>query len=219
MPSNNRRYHQPALPANFSKFCNKIKVSFFRPALRNPARPARSVRSQLELLLLFCILLPASVGRAGPVDEIRLGVLYHDLGLWAESRNEGGVDFNAELIFSPSLELLSGVLRPNLGFSLNSGGATSKIYGGAMWEYRWPRGYFVDLALGLAVHNGETDKGEAATLNQLGSPVLFRLAFEAGVTIGQRHLISLMFDHVSNAYLAEPNEGLDTLGLRYGYRF
>jgi hypothetical protein len=27
------------------------------------------------------------------------------------------------------------------------------------------------------------------------------------------------FDHISNAELASPNEGLDTLGVRYGYRF
>ncbi|MBT8353708.1 MAG: acyloxyacyl hydrolase, partial [Desulfofustis sp.] len=77
----------------------------------------------------------------------------------------------------------------------------------------------VDLGLGLAVHNGETDEGNVADMNQLGSTVLFRLAFEVGFTIGDRHLISLMFDHISNAYLADPNEGLDTLGLRYGYRF
>ena len=194
-------------------------MSLLRPALRNPVRPALLIRFRPGLLLLFCILLPVSVGHTGPVDEIRLGVLYHDLGLWAESSDEGGVDFNAELIFSPSLDLLSGVLRPNLGFSLSSEGATSKIYGGAVWEYRWPRGYFADLALGLAVHNGETDDGNLTNMNQLGSPVLFRVAFEAGFTIGQRHLISLMFDHISNAYLADPNEGLDTLGLRYGYRF
>lgn len=194
-------------------------MSLLRPALPNPARPARLVRCRFGLLLLFFILLPASLGHTGPVDEIRLGVLYHDLGLWAESSSEGGVDFNAELIFTPSIDLLSGVLRPNLGFSLNSQGDTSKFYGGAVWEYLWPRGYFVDLGLGLAVHNGETDERGATTMNQLGSPVLFRLAFEAGFTIGQRHLISLMFDHISNAYLAEPNEGLDTLGLRYGYRF
>jgi hypothetical protein len=28
-----------------------------------------------------------------------------------------------------------------------------------------------------------------------------------------------MFDHISNAYLASPNEGMDTLGVRYGYQF
>jgi len=28
-----------------------------------------------------------------------------------------------------------------------------------------------------------------------------------------------MFDHISNGYLADPNEGLDTFGIRYGYLF
>lgn len=146
-------------------------------------------------------------------------MLYHDSGPWGGSGVEEGVDLNAELIFSPSLDVLSGILRPNLGFSLNSEGDTSKIYAGAIWEYRWPRGYFFDLGLGLAAHDGETDEGNGATMNQLGSSVLFRLAFEAGFSIGSRHVISLLFDHISNAYLADPNEGLDTLGIRYGFRF
>ena len=149
---------------------------------------------------------------------MRLGLLYHDPGGWGGSGIEAGLDVNGELIFSPALEALSGVLRPNLGFSLNSEGDTSKIYGGAVWEYRWPRGYFFDLALGLAVHDGETDEG-SANLNQLGSPVLFRVAFEAGFIVGRSHTISILFDHISNAYLADPNEGLDTVGIRYGYRF
>ena len=171
------------------------------------------------LLLLLLLLLPASSGHTGALDEIRFGILYHDIGVWGGSSMEGGYDVNAELVFSPSLNLVGGMLRPNLGFSLNSTGDTSKVYGGGVWEYRWPRGYFVDVALGLAVHNGETDEGNVAEMNQLGSPVLFRLALEAGFTFERRHLISLMFDHISNGYLTEPNEGLDTLGLRYGYRF
>ena len=171
------------------------------------------------LLLLCTILLPVSICHGAPIDEIRLGVLYHDLGIWGGSSNEGGFDVNAELVFSPSLDIFSGILRPNLGFSLNSTGDTSKLYGGAVWEYRWPKGYFIDLALGLAVHNGETDEGDVANMNQLGSPVLFRLAIETGFSFGRHHLISIMFDHISNGYLTEPNEGLDTLGLRYGYRF
>mgnify|MGYP001814876520 FL=1 len=145
--------------------------------------------------------------------------MYHDLGVWGESSNEGGFDVNAELVFSPSLDLFSGMLRPNLGFSLNTAGDTSKIYGGGVWEYRWPKGYFIDLALGLTVHDGESDQGDVANMNQLGSPVLFRLAIETGFAFGRHHLISIMFDHISNGYLIEPNEGLDTLGLRYGYRF
>ena len=153
------------------------------------------------------------------VDEVRIGLLYHDLGVWAGSSDEQGLDVNGELIFSPSAELLNGILRPNLGFSWSTSGATSKIYGGGVWEYRWPAGWFVDLGLGLTLHNGETETEDVEDRNQLGSPVLFRLSAEFGFAIRQRHLISVMFDHISNLYLAEPNEGLDTLGLRYGYRF
>jgi hypothetical protein len=29
----------------------------------------------------------------------------------------------------------------------------------------------------------------------------------------------ILFDHVSNAYLESPNDGMDTLGIVYGYRF
>ena len=173
----------------------------------------------VALLLISVTLPPASHGQANPVDEIRLGLFYHDLGVWGGAAIENGIDINAELIFSPSLDLFNGVVRPNLGFSLNSSGDTSKIYSGGVWEYRWPQGYFIDLALGLALHNGETDEGNTATMNQLGSPVLFRLAFEVGVSFRHHHSISILFDHISNGYLAEPNEGLDTLGIRYGWRF
>jgi hypothetical protein len=38
-------------------------------------------------------------------------------------------------------------------------------------------------------------------------------------TIQERHRISILFDHMSNAYLASPNEGMDTIGVRYGFQF
>jgi len=75
------------------------------------------------------------------------------------------------------------------------------------------------VGLGITVHNGETDNDAVTDKNQLGSPILLRLSFESGRVFKQHHLISIMFDHVSNAYLADPNKGLDTLGIRYGYRF
>lgn len=169
--------------------------------------------------LAAAVILCGATCQAFPVDEMRIGLLYHDLGLWGGSGQEDGIDFNAELIFSPSAEILGGLLRPNLGFSLNNRGNTSKIYGGGVWEYTGECGWFIDLGLGLCVHNGETDDADIENSNQLGSPVLFRLSIEAGFTLTSHQRLSLMFDHISNAYLADPNEGLDTLGIRYGYRF
>lgn len=154
------------------------------------------------------------------IHEARLGLLGHDVdGVWSGSSGEEGIDFNGELIFSPSALFLGGLVRPNLGLSLNSSGYTSKIYGGGVLEYVSAGGLFLDFGLGLTIHNGEIDNLESGDSALLGSPLLFRVSFEAGVALATKHRVSLMFDHISNAYLAEPNKGLDTLGIRYGYLF
>lgn len=150
---------------------------------------------------------------------MRFGLLYHDLGFWGGSGREEGFDINGELMFSPAAAFFSGSIHPNLGLSVNTSGGTSKIYAGGVWQYRGNSGWFVDLGLSMAIHNGETDSESEAEMNQLGSPILFRLSFEAGFSLTEHHQLSLLFDHMSNAYLVDPNEGLDTLGLRYGYRF
>jgi hypothetical protein len=150
--------------------------------------------------------------------EIRAGILAHDVPVWSRTRQEGGVDFNTELIFGfPNHRLFSGIVRANLGFSLNSQGDTSKVYSGLLWEYIWDSGLFLNLGLGLAAHDGKLDNSDDK--KALGSRILFRIPIELGLLFTRDQGVSIMFDHVSNAYLADPNEGLDTIGLRYTYRF
>ena len=154
------------------------------------------------------------------VYGIRFGLLAHDVGgLWSHSRAEGGVDINAEIVFKkPSVEIWQGIIRPNLGVSINSQGDTSKAYGGLLGEFLFDNGYFVNSGVGLAVHDGQLESKDS-NKKQLGSRVLFRIPIEFGFTISERHRISIMFDHMSNAYLANPNEGMDTIGVRYGFQF
>lgn len=169
---------------------------------------------------LLPVLLPKVTHAEPVIRELRIGVLDHDVdGLWSGSSQEEGTDFNAELVFSPSWPLWGGEVRPNLGITVNDSGDTSKVYGGGLWEYSWDNGFFVVIGGGLAVHNGETDDANEINKKQLGSPVLFRVSFETGFTMAKRHRFSVMFDHVSNGYLADPNDGLDTLGIRYGILF
>ena len=149
---------------------------------------------------------------------IRAGILAHDVPVWSRTRQEGGVDFNAEFIFGfPNCQLFYGIMRTNLGFSLNNQGDTSKIYSGLLWEYIWDSGLFLNLGLGLAAHDGKLD--DSNDKKALGSRILFRIPLEIGLLFTRHQGVSMMFDHVSNAYLADPNEGLDTIGLRYTYRF
>ena len=149
-----------------------------------------------------------------------VGVLAHDVNsLWSGSREESGLDLNAELVLRrPSFLFLSGVVRPHLGLSLNTRGDTSKLYAGLKWLYRTDSGWFFKLGLGGAVHDGERETRRAGK-KELGSRLLFHIPMELGHALGRRHQISVYFDHVSNASLADANEGLDTMGVRYGYLF
>ncbi len=163
---------------------------------------------------------PADTTDGGILYGCRVGLLYHDVnGLWSGSRAEGGIDVNAEIVFRrPGYFLWGGAIRPNLGVTVNSQGDTSTLYGGFIWEIVSRAGLFFNTGLGLALHNGELDAGDDRQ-KALGARVLFRIPFEIGATFGGRHRLSVFFAHISNAYLADPNQGLDVLGLRYGFQF
>lgn len=174
----------------------------------------------LLLTVLVTSITAMEESMAGPVYEIKIGILDHDVdGLWSGSKIEEGDDLNLEIIFNSGANILSGTLRPNLGLSMNTSGDTSKVYGGGVLQYLWENGLFFDLGAGLAIHNGLLDEDGPVEEKELGSRILFRFSAEAGLSLATRHRFSLLFDHVSNGYLAEPNEGLDTLGVRYGYAF
>ena len=158
-------------------------------------------------------------GVAAWVNEVKVGVLYHDMDyLWSNFRLESGVDFNGELIFAPHLDLLGGAIRPALGGSVNSAGGTSKLYAGIRYQYELDGGLFFSVGVGGAIHDGDLTP-DREDRKALGSRLLFHVPLEAGYRIDGRHAVSVYFDHVSNAFLTDYNEGLDTLGLRYGYRF
>ena len=114
--------------------------------------------------------------------------------------------------------LWEGAVLPNIGLSINSHGDTSKIYGGVLWEFLFSNGLFFNIGTGLPVHNGQLDSDDGDK-KQLGCRVLLRTPTEFEFTFYERHRIPILFDHISNADLARPNEGLDTLGVRYGFQF
>ena len=175
------------------------------------------------LLTVVCLVVPQSAHCAegrGWLHEIRVGVLDHDTdNLWSGSSREDGIDYNAELIFTPSLNFWHGTLRPNLGLSVNDRGNTSKVYAGGLWQFLWENGIILDLGAGLALHDGETDNPRERDRKQLGSTLLLHFSLEVGYCLTEHSRLLLMFDHISNGYTAEPNQGLDTLGIRYGYLF
>lgn len=172
----------------------------------------------------------ASVAMAGPLStpaaaqsilhELKIGGLYHDVpNLWSGFQLEQrSLDINVEALFGPNIRLLWGTVRPVVGATVNTAGATSKAYAGARWEIESATGIFFALGLGAAIHDGKLGPTEPDS-KALGSRVLFHIPAEIGWRWDGHNSLSIYFEHVSNGYTQDFNEALDAIGMRYGYRF
>jgi lipid A 3-O-deacylase len=186
----------------------------------------KSKRMSLRVLIVVLVaavvlldpVLPAFAD--GFVQELKIGVLDHDVpNLWSGFRAEpDSADINIEAIFSPSVAFLGGTISPALGGSISTIGATSDVYLDARWQMEMGCGIFLGLGIGGAVHNGQLQL-EDWDRKALGSRVLFHIPLEIGYRLDDHNSLSAYFEHMSNAYTVSPNEGLDRLGIRYGYRF
>jgi lipid A 3-O-deacylase len=161
--------------------------------------------------------LPISALAAGLIDEARLGLLDHDIGLF-DHHAEHGIDINGELLFaSPGLLAAIGAPHPNLGFTANTSGNTDYGYFGLAWSGMLRGPLFGELGLGGAVHDGRLEA--APQRKALGSRILFHEELELGYRFTNAFGISVFLDHISNANLAHHNEGLTNLGMRAGFFF
>ena len=153
------------------------------------------------------------------ISELKFGALDHDTpGLWSGFAAERqAVDANLEVLFLPWAHTFGGYLRPAIGATINFNGDTSKAYADLRWETETASGLFFALGMGAAVHNGEinlTDPSRKA----LGSPVLFHPSAELGYRWDGINSLSIFADHMSNGFTQRYNEGMDTVGIRYGRR-
>ena len=154
----------------------------------------------------------------GILSELRLGVMAHDVSAFGR-QEEDGINANVEFMFV-SPDFLSAIWspRPHAGFSVNSSSGTNQAYLGLTWTWEFFEKAFIEGSLGGAYHDGAN---ETIVIGQksLGCKVLFRESAALGYRVSEKHSLSVMLDHISNAKLCSSNEGLDTLGMRYGYRF
>ena len=178
----------------------------------------------LILVLAIAVLVtdgaPSAFAGDGLIYELKVGALDHDVAnLWSGFRREKeSLDINIDAQLSPSMQLFFGTLRPAVGGTINTEGLTSIGYVDARWTIESASGLFFALGLGAAVHDGNIGR-EDPTRKALGSRVLFHIPLEFGYRFDAHNSISAYFEHTSNAYTQTYNEGMDRLGVRYGYRF
>lgn len=151
------------------------------------------------------------------ISELKIGALDHDTpGLWSGFGVERQTaDANLEVLFVPWARTFGGYLRPAIGATINFSGDTSKAYADLRWETQTASGVFFSLGMGAAIHNGELGLIDAAH-KALGARVLFHPSAEVGWRPDGVHSISIFADHMSNGFTHRYNEGMDTVGVRFG---
>ncbi|MBV9551529.1 MAG: acyloxyacyl hydrolase [Alphaproteobacteria bacterium] len=161
----------------------------------------------------------------GLIDEVKAGVLAHDIGFLGDSI-ERGPDVNIELLFtSPDILSVIGSPRPHLGGDINTDRNTSDGYFGLTWGISLiqnlfaPGDYlFATGSLGGAYQDGFIDNAPFGR-KRLGSPVLFRESAELGFQVTPTISVSAILDHISNANLGKHNAGITSGGARVGFKF
>jgi hypothetical protein len=174
------------------------------------------------LAALFVVAATADASAGDVLYALKVGVLAHDVpDLWSGFQVEhNAADINIEAQFAAAWALPWGTIRPVVGGTINTRGDTSHAYIDARWQGDLPCGIFFGLGLGAAIHNGEIGgHGSNPDMKWLGSRVLFHIPIEVGYHLDEHNDLSVYFEHTSNAYTAKYNEGLDRIGVRYGYRF
>lgn len=163
-------------------------------------------------------LTPSAQADGRLVTELRLGVMAHDQGIFS-SHKESGADINAEVLLNDWGWLGKKVqLRPHFGATINTDGNTSFGYFGVTATAPLWRSTFAEFSFGGAVHSGNLDKNELGH-KDLGCRLLFRESLSFGVNLNEHNSIAAVADHISNANFCGKNEGLETVGVRYGYHF
>jgi hypothetical protein len=127
-----------------------------------PTRGSSLIVARLIAVLcaLICVAIPAY---ADLLTEAKFGLLASG---WSardgQPSHDRSLDLNAEAIFTSSVDFLGGQIHggqihPNFGASVSLHKDTSWIYGGGVWQLTIRR-IFLDLGLGLALHDGSLSK-------------------------------------------------------------
>ena len=165
------------------------------------------------------LVIPQKYDPAGSViSEIRIGALWHDQGPFSH-RKEKGYDGNLEILFSsPDFFKYIWRPRPHVGASINTAGDTNQVYLGLTWQRHFYENYFANFSLGAGYHDGYKVT-DLLDRKSLGCKLLFRESIDIGYRFEGPHSIMTHLDHISNAKLCSNNEGLESVGIRYGYHF
>lgn len=154
---------------------------------------------------------------AAVAGEIFGGIYKHnvDTPLSLGDGLEGGVDFQFGVRGG---NIIRGTkLQPHLFGALNSKGDTNYAAAGLSWKFG--ERFYVRPGVGIAIHDGATDKFNRADRIAFGSRLLAELELGVGTRISGRSSIEASWVHISHAQLfGGQNPGIDNFGVRLNFR-
>jgi hypothetical protein len=159
------------------------------------------------------------LGKYSNKFELRLGVAAYDTGIFSTHDFNGAV-INGELLF-PSPDFLSviGSPRPAIGVDIATApDAIHFAYIDLNWDAHFTDRLYATWSLGGAVTSAN-DLEHSTRYKNLGCKVLFHLGAGLGYDLSEHASIELYADHFSNADLCTPNNGAESAGIRFAYRF
>jgi lipid A 3-O-deacylase len=178
------------------------------------------IPTALALAMFSVPALAGGFGTNADRIEARIGAAFYDTGLLTRPVRISGGAVNGEFLFtSPDFLDIIGSPRPYIGTDI--GFATDPIhffYAGLNWDYHFTQRFYVSGSVGGAIHTA-ANLVNPPTQRALGSRVLFHLGAAIGFDFTPNLTGQIYTNHFSNAGLASPNEGHDSSGIRFGYRF
>jgi lipid A 3-O-deacylase len=182
-------------------------------------------RRLIPLALVFAVTAPAGAAFAQQhlIDEVRFGIYDHDTDLIG-SKKEGGADLILEVLSRRItwLDLIGGP-KLLLGAAVNTTGRTDQVYFGLIrrWELfqdviKSGDEIFLEGTLGGSWHDGRLDvigTPEEETWKSHGSRLVFRENVGIGYRFSAKWSVTVNLNHISNAGLAERNEGMNGIGM------
>lgn len=167
------------------------------------------------------------------VDEIHVGVMAHNICV-TDCKNadkEDGPNVEFQVSFdSPDFLSWAGSPQPYIMVSVNTAGNTS--FGGVGLEWRWEfaEGWALEPGVGYVIHDGATENPypggspENVAFSEenllLGSEDLFRTSIGLTRDFEGPWEAQLFFEHLSHGQIIGDghNQGVDQIGLRFGYQ-
>lgn len=160
------------------------------------------------------------VGKHADRMELRGGGAAYDTGPFTSQTASAAV-VNAEIVL-PSPAFLAGIgsPRPYVGADIaTDDGLANVAYAGLNWQaHLYPRLY-LGFSVGGSITDNETFRASSGEVKDLGSNTLFHLQASAGYDISDNLAAEVYLNHVSNAGIGDSNDGLESTGIRLGYRF